>query len=370
MANAGRRIILAEPKRIEFQPVELGPLQPGQARLKSLYNGISHGTEMAHYRGTTSDVDVEFDPELRIFHPRRDDVSPFPMPMGYETVARVVEVAPDVTELSVGDLVHVDDRHADELVIDVDEARRSDLYPLVKLPASMKPTDALYISLGCVALQVIHDARIKVGDSVAVFGLGAVGLLVAQLARLNGASWVVGFDPLTDRRALAERCGVSVTLDPTQTSAGQWVKENAPAAEDGEVPPLALRRGVDVALETSGVYSALHEAFRSAAVGGRVVTPAGYWYQGGAALRLGEEFLMNRVDFISSFGVGGNPHRDYPRWNRLRMMRTVTNLLTDKSLDVSSFPSRFFPFDEAPAAYELVDTNPSAAVKVALQHDA
>ncbi|MFC0531444.1 zinc-dependent alcohol dehydrogenase [Phytohabitans kaempferiae] len=368
-ARIRRTVVLTAPGRVDLAESPSRPLKSGEARLRSLYNGISHGTEIAHYRGTGADLDVVFDSELRVFRPRPEGTSPYPMPMGYETVARVTEVAPDVTDLTVGDLVHVDERHADEIVIDVAGACDSDLYPLVVLPPAVTPEAAVYTSLACVALQAVHDARIKVGDAVAVFGLGAVGLLAIQLARRNGATWVVGVDPVAERRALAERTGATLTIDPVEGDAGIAIKERAPATVDGDLPPPAMRRGVDIAIETSGSYAALHEATRATSVGGRVVTPAGYWYGGGEALRLGAEWMHNRVEMVPSFGVGGNPHRDHPRWNRRRMMRTVTALLADGTLDVGALPVRTFSFDEAPAAYAFVDTKPTEAIKVALRHD-
>jgi len=61
-------------------------------------------------------------------------------------------------------------------------------------------------------------------------------------------------------------------------------------------------RGVDIAIETSGSYSALHAAVASVGVGGRVVS-VGFYQGDGTGLRLGEEWHHNRPDLISSMGV-------------------------------------------------------------------
>ena len=53
----------------------------------------------------------------------------------------------------------------------------------------------------------MRDAGIKLGDRVAVFGLGAIGLMTVQLAKAAGADWVVAIDPLANRRALAREFG-------------------------------------------------------------------------------------------------------------------------------------------------------------------
>ena len=109
----------------------------------------------------------------------------------------------------------------------------------------------------------MHDASLKLGDRVAIFGLGAFGLLTVQLAHIQGAGWIAASDPIADRRAFAERPGAAIVLDPTATDVG-----------------LELRRldgvGVDVAIEFSGSYSALQQAMRSVRVGGTVVA-AGFY---------------------------------------------------------------------------------------------
>ena len=63
----------------------------------------------------------------------------------------------------------------------------------------------------------MHDASLKLGDRVAIFGLGAFGLLTVQLARFQGAGWIAASDPIADRRAFAERLGADLVLDPTAT---------------------------------------------------------------------------------------------------------------------------------------------------------
>ena len=78
----------------------------------------------------------------------------------------------------------------------------------------MTPEQAIILALAGVALAAIHDARIKVGDRVAIFGLGAIGLLAVQLANLAGAGWIDAIDLYPMRRVPAARFGAARTLDP------------------------------------------------------------------------------------------------------------------------------------------------------------
>src|SRR5918999_2081259 len=155
-------------------------------------------------------------------------------------VAEVAEVAPDVTEVAVGDLVHTGTPHQEETVLDLAASLRA-TYPIVKLPTADRPERALFISLAAVALQAVHDAEMKLGDAVSVHGLGAIGLLTVQMCRLEGIPNVFAVDPDPARRELAARLGASHVLDPSaEEPVGLQLRD------------LNQGHGVDVAIEVSG----------------------------------------------------------------------------------------------------------------------
>jgi threonine dehydrogenase-like Zn-dependent dehydrogenase len=196
-----------------------------------------------------------------------------------------------------------------------------------------------------------HDARIKLGDHVAVIGLGAIGLLLVQMARRAGAARISAVDPVASRRELALELGADEAFAPP-----------------GAVALKHAAGGADVAVETSGVAAGLHDAIAAARLGGTVVTVG--FYQGGATeIRLGEEWHHNRLDMVSSMGAWGAPHRAFPAWDRPRVMRTVVDLLASGALRVDGLPVRHFPFEQAVEAYGWLDANPNEAVKVALTYD-
>ena len=172
-------------------------------------SGISHGTELALYRGVSPFDGKRFDTDLRVFV---DDAAraAYPMRLGYEWVGTVTETGAEVGTPRVGDLVHLALPHRETHTFAVDDDRK----PLTPLPAGLDPERAAFLSSATIALQAIQDARVKVGDTVAVFGLGVFGLLAVQLARLSGARWIAGVDPIDGRRELAGRLGADVVLDP------------------------------------------------------------------------------------------------------------------------------------------------------------
>jgi 2-desacetyl-2-hydroxyethyl bacteriochlorophyllide A dehydrogenase len=354
--EVARALVLEGPRQLRLQPDDLPPLRTRDVHIRALTSGISHGTELNLYRGSSAFADRVFDRELRAFVKPDPARAMYPATLGYELVGVVDEVGPDVHELAVGDLVHAGVPHRDEVVLDLDAALATS-YPPVRLPPDLPPEHALFLSLGAVALLALHDAGIKLGDHVAVTGLGAIGLLVVQMARLAGAARVTAVDPVDARRALALELGADEAIDPATAAdgAGAAIKRSA-------------GRGVDVALETSGATAGLHDAVAATALGGRVVTVG--FYQGGAPeLRLGEEWHHNRLEMVSSMGAWGAPHRAYPAWDRRRLMQTVVDLFASGRVRLDPLPIRRFPFDQAVEAYRWLDGNPSEAVKVALSYD-
>ena len=214
-----RSLVLDGPRQLRLSEQPARPLRPGEIRLRARLSGISHGTELSLYRGTSAFTDKVFDRGLRAFvEPQAGSVAAYPVTLGYEMVAEVLEVAPDVTEVAVGDLVHTGTPHQEETVLDLASSLGA-TYPLVRLPTTERPERGLFISLAAVALQAVHDAEMKLGDAVSVHGLGTIGLLVVQMCRLEGIQNVFAIDPDPDRRKLAAGLGASHMLDPANGQA-------------------------------------------------------------------------------------------------------------------------------------------------------
>jgi threonine dehydrogenase-like Zn-dependent dehydrogenase len=351
-----RVLLLDAPRAAVVEEEPRRALRPGQLRVRALSSAISHGTELNLWRGSSPFGDRAFDRELRAFVPAPAANGTRPR-LGYEMVAEVAEVADGVAGFAPGDIVHAGAPHGEEAILDVSAARTA-TYPLVKLPPGLPRDRALFASVGAVALQAVHDGRPHLGDHVVVVGLGAIGLLAVQMARLAGAARVVALDPEASRRELALALGADEALDPSaeREGAGVAVKRHG-------------GRGADIAIETSGVTGGLHDAIASAGLGGTVVAVG--FYQGGAeALRLGEEWHHNRLTLLSSMGAWGAPHRAYPAWDRLRVMETVMGLLASGAVRTDELPVRRFAFGDAPAAYEWLDAHGAEVVKVVLDYDA
>jgi threonine dehydrogenase-like Zn-dependent dehydrogenase len=215
------------------------------------------------------------------------------------------------------------------------------------------PLTGIFAKVGAIALNAVLDADVHVGETVALFGAGTPGQIVAQLVRLSGARVIV-IDPIAARRELAERLGADLTLDASAGEVAEAVRYET------------HNRGADVVIEMSGAYAALHEAVRTAAYNSRVVA-SGFFQGQATALRLGQEFHHNRVAIVCSQISGVAPHLQH-RWNELRMSETVLRLERDGRLSLRELVTHLIPADEAPSAFELLDAAPEETLQVVLDY--
>jgi len=333
------------PLQVSVVEEEAVPLEPGKIRLRTLYSGISAGTELTAYRGTNPYLNRRWDPASRLFVEGEVGLTYPVRGWGYEECGEVVEVAEDVSSLDVGDRVWGQWGHRAETV------QLAAKYAGRRLPEGAEPELGIFSQIGAIALNLVLDADIHLGETVVLFGLGVPGQLAAQMARLNGAR-VVGVDSIASRRDLAKRLGADVVLDPAEVNVGAEVRE------------LTGGRGADVVLEVTGNYAAMHDAIRCAAYNSRVIV-ASFLQGPGTALRLGEEFHHNRIEVVSS-QISGVAPRYQHRWDFERLSSTAMELITSGRVCAGELITQRFAAVDAPAAFELLHATPSEALQVVL----
>jgi 2-desacetyl-2-hydroxyethyl bacteriochlorophyllide A dehydrogenase len=342
----GRLVRFTSPGTAEVVAFDDPEPLPGEVLLETSYSGISAGTELTAYRGSNPYLASEWDPERRLFVPGESTHS-FPLDgWGYEETGRVAAVGSEGDQDLVGRRVWGAWGHRSVAVRTADHVRAR------LLPDGSDPIVGVFAKIGAIAMNAVLDADIHVGEAVVVFGAGVPGQIVAQLARLNGADVTV-VDPVPARRAMAERLGADTVLD---------------AAEDvaAAVRAATGNRGADVVIEMSGSDRALHEAVRTVGYSARVVA-SGFFQGPAAALRLGEEFHHNRIAIVGSQISGVAPHLQH-RWNELRMSETVLALERQGRLALQELVTHVLPADDAPAAFQMLDTAPQDAMQVVLDY--
>ncbi|MDE0197890.1 MAG: zinc-binding alcohol dehydrogenase [Caldilineaceae bacterium] len=327
-------------EEVAFREYESPPLSPDQIRVRSRFGAAKHGSEMAMFQGYAGHRG-NYDGELHIFTQESQMVK-YPNGLGNMCVGEVTEIGKEVQDISLGDTVFAHGSFRQEHVWPAQHARR--------LPDGVPWQAAVCLDPADFALGAVRDGHIRLGDAVAVFGMGAIGLFVVQLAKLAGAYPVIAVDPIILRRDVAEECGADIVMDPTACDAGLEIK-------------LATnKRGADVCVDYSGHFSALQAALRGVAYLGTVV--AGAWpgsYPAG--LDLGAEAHFNRPTIVFSRACS-EPNPEYPNWDENRLFSVVWRLLCDGSLKSEPVVQPVVPFDDLLREYPKIANAPEENVKL------
>ena len=257
-------------------------------------------------------------------------------------VGKVSEIGSEVEGVEIGERVagygHLKETHTWN-------AQR-----ILKMNERMTWKEAVCYDPAHFALAAVRDGQVRVGDRVAVFGLGALGLMSQQFAKIAGADFVAVVDPIEGRRTVAEKTGADLVLDPTACNVGEALKE----ATGG--------LGVDVAIETSANYHALDDAIRSVAFEGTVVV-VGWAKECKGGLDLGAVAHFNIPNLIFA-RANSDPNRDHPRWSFGRIIDTCWKWLSEGRFDCEDIVAPVVPFADAAAAYEEMDNHPERSVKL------
>jgi threonine dehydrogenase-like Zn-dependent dehydrogenase len=368
-----RELVATEPRQPVIREYAEAPLGPDQIRIRTEFASPKHGTELVGYRNDPV-ASRPYDAVLGACLPRSPEVAlqSFPRPLGNMAVGVVSEIGPAVTRFQRGDRVfgHFPIRETQT----VNEAD-ADL-----LPEGLSPEAAVCLDPLVMALA-IRDAGIKLGDRVAVFGLGAIGLFCVQLAKAAGADWVVAVDPLANRRELAAGFGADVALDPAagdgdvgltiRRLTGPEPDARAPRAQTRvtggyvERPTQTGNLGVDVAIETSGSVPALHQAIRSTRFGGTICMVS-FYGRDATGLYLGDEFHVNRLNLIS-VRAETLPGRDAPVWDLQRLVDLALAWLASGRVRTEGIVTPVVPFAESAEAYRAIDERPEESIKLGIR---
>ena len=337
-----RALIAPAAEQVAFQEYESPLLAEGQVRVKSLYAAAKHGTEMSQFKGYAGPRG-RYDSERRIFDYQGEGVQ-YPVPLGNMGVGEVVELGPGVTQLKEGDRVFAYGPFREEHVWP--ETARG-------LPADVPWQAAVCLDPADFALGAVRDGHVRIGDAVAVSGLGAIGLIAIQFCRLAGAHPIIALDPLANRREVARACGADLVLDPTQCDAGVEIKK------------ATANRGADVIIDYSGHPAAMQQALRGVAYRGTIVAGAypAAWTTG---LDLGAEAHMNRPHIVFS-RANSEPNPDHPNWDNARIYDVCWRMLAAGQVDCLPIVQPIVSFDDLLDAYPQIATQPEANIKLGVQ---
>ena len=329
-----RALCFVAPRQVAPVDVEVNPLRPNEVLVRTMFSGISTGTELLAYRG-------ELDPRSPLDETigALGGTFAYPFRYGYSCVGSVEAVSSveGTTGLAVGDLVFAFHPHQDRFV-----ASSTDVVPLGDVDART----ATLFPLVETAFQTYLDAGPVSEETVVVLGLGAVGILIAALLKRANAN-VLAAEPRLWRREAAAQFGIDA-VDPDSLSA--------------EVGRRSGGRGVPLLVEASGQPEALASGLSQLAPEGTALVVS--WYgTTPVPLPLGAEFHRRRLT-IRSTQVSTIPAALSGRWNIARRRAAVRDLLPTLPLD--ALATHTFAFERAADAFAALDRGERGLVHAAL----
>jgi predicted dehydrogenase/threonine dehydrogenase-like Zn-dependent dehydrogenase len=268
-----------------------------------------------------------------------------PMSLGYSCAGEVIDVGAGVTRFKIGDRVACAGGgyavHAEVIAVPQN----------LVVPIAEHVTDdaAAFVTLGAIALQGIRLAEPKLGETVAVIGLGLLGQLTVQMLRAAGCR-VVGIDLQSARAELALRSGAHAAVTSSeefviacqQYSGGHGADAVLITADTKSSQPLEL---AGEASRDKGVVVAV------GAVG--MTIPRKVFFEKELDFRISRSYGPGRYD--TEYEEKG---RDYPygyvRWTEGRNLEAFVAMIAESQVDVASLISHRFPVDDAAQAYDLI----------------
>lgn len=328
-------LFFTAPGKVEIREEPFPETGPGQAAVRTLLSAVSPGSEMLVYRGRVPDgllVDEIIAPLNR--------KPGFPLPYGYAAVGEVLSVGAGLSPDWIGRTVFSFQPHASCFSAGPTE--------MIPVPRDIGPHEAVMLPFLETALGFVMDGRIMIGERIAVFGQGIIGLLTCALIAMHPVSTLLALEPHPLRRRFSLEMGAHVCFDPGEMEAiAEFI-----AGSEG--------RGFDLVFELSGNPEALDQAISLVGYGSRVLI--GSWYgKKRATLDLGGRFHRDRIALIGS-QVGSLDPALRGRWDKARRFELAWDMI--RKIGPARCVTHRIPFERAPEAYDLLDRYPGECLQV------
>lgn len=326
------------PRQVAVRWEEVPALNAGEVLVRGLLSGISPGTEMLIYR---DQAPKGMDVDLNIAALGGDFSYPFKY--GYCMVGEIAALGEGVDRQWLGRQVFAFNPHESYFTAKIEHLHR--------LPEGVTAEEAVLLPNMETAVNFLMDGSPLIGERVAAFGQGVIGLLTTMLLVTFPLAELITVDPYAKRREISRSLGADQAVSPTELDAIRqtWGMNGVD--------------GADLIYELSGSPEALNQAIQMAGFESRIII--GSWYgEKTASLALGREFHRSRIKLVSSqVSTLAAPHLG--RWTKARRFALAwEKLIQTQPADLITHR---FQIADAPQAYQMLDEAPESAVQVVLQ---
>ncbi len=279
---------------------------------------------------------------------------------GYSLAGRVIAVGSRVQGFQCGDRVACAGsgiaNHAEYVVVPENLTMR--------MPDELAFREASTVTLGGIALQGVRRADVRMGEYVAVIGMGILGQLALQMLKASGCRVLVS-DVDEKRLELARELGADMTVNPLSCD----------PVHQGKV--FSGGYGVDVVLFTAATSSSepLSQSFKMCRRKGRVVLVG----VSGMEIKR-EDMYKNELDFLISTSYGPGRYDDeyekrgldypyaYVRWTEKRNMEEYLRLLAEKKINLEPLIEGEYPLSEVEQAFQSLNEGTTKPLIVLLHY--
>ena len=319
-----KTVVCVEPKRVVVQEEDVPDVGPGTFLVRAKLSAISTGTELTL-------VTADFLPESVWAR-----LAKYPLKLGYSHFGEVVAVGEGVDNVKVGDKVVGWKNHSQFVLYRKDEF-------CVKVPEGVPDEAAAVFALAIISLNGVRRAKIQLGESVVVFGLGPIGIWAAQFARLAGARPVIGVDLLPERREWTKKAGLDEVLDGKD-----------PKLVD-KISALTKGRMADVVFEVTGHPDAILDEVKVLRRQGRLIILSSP--RGKTLFDFHDWCNWTSISIIGAHTSSHPPHENpEDPWTRERNTELFFDLVRNKEVVAAELVTHRFKADDAPSAYQLLMT--------------
>ena len=344
----GRRLRVIDRKRVDVEAFEVADPGPGQVMIRVSRTQISAGSEKGYLLPLSPDhASVPMDRSTESAPANESDtipmrtVGPRDTP-GYTAVGRIQAAGPGVTGFREGDRVFALGRHSSHLVVNVEQTEnRTFRRPVQKIEFDITDEQACFSRLGDVALHGVRRAALQPDESVAIFGQGVVGQLIASMCRIAGAHPIIGVDLETERLALSRISGASDTVNASYVDPVDAIVEMTGG-------------GAQTVFHANRVAQVLSDCIDAARYAGKVVLVGAT--DGRLQMRL-RNLLVREIDLRGSHWQEDRPHKYYP-WTTNRDRNAVMRMIANGDLKVDHLISHVARPEEADRLYKDIVAGP------------
>ena len=224
-----KQIVFTKPCVAELLEVECLAPAEHEVRVSLEYSAISSGTEKANLIGLRNGTNIS-----------EEDEAVFPRTVGYSAAGIVTDIGSAVSSVKVGDRVIVFwGKHKKNITVNE--------HNVLRIPDGVSFEEASMALISTFPLGAIRKAKLEIGESALVMGLGILGIFAVQELKAAGAYPVIAVDPIEERRNFALKMGADFALDPTEENFAKNVRD----LSDG---------GVNVCIEVTGLGVGLIQA--------------------------------------------------------------------------------------------------------------